>query len=136
LPGEAKVPSGTNPWLVVGSLSAGLAAAAGAYGWHSVNDDQFIKDAFNVGVQYHMWHSLALLAVAWFTQSRPQTDSGAAQARWGARAGVLFVVGMILFSGSLYIFGITEALPVSGLAPTGGLALIAGWVVLAFAATR
>jgi len=76
-----------------------------------------------------MWHSLALLAVAWFTESRPQTDSGGAQAKWGHRAG-------FLFSGSLYIFAITGTLPVSGLPPAGGMALMAGWLTLAFAATR
>jgi len=136
LPDELEVPSHANPWLIAGSLSAALAVAAGAYGAHGITGDVFFKNTFRTGVQYHMWHSLALLAVAWFTGSRPQTGSGAAQAKWGHRAGVLFAVGTVLFSGSLYIFGITENLPQPGLAPTGGLALMAGWLTLAFAATR
>ncbi|MBC8338828.1 MAG: DUF423 domain-containing protein [Alphaproteobacteria bacterium] len=125
-----------NPWLIIGTLSAGLAVAAGAYGWHGLGDNKFFKDAFWVGVQFHMWHSLALLAVAWFTDSRPQTDRGAAQAKWGRIAGLLFVLGMLLFSGTLYVFGVTQSLPAAGLAPAGGMTLMAGWAIFAFAATR
>jgi uncharacterized membrane protein YgdD (TMEM256/DUF423 family) len=128
--------STANPWLVIGALSGGLAAFSGAYGWHWLDADESGREIFNMGVQYHMWHSMALLAVAWFTSSRPQTDSGAAQAKWGRRAGFLFVAGMVLFSGSLYVFGITGILPLAGAAPAGGMALMAGWATLAFAATR
>jgi len=48
----------------------------------------------------------------------------------------LFTIGIVLFSGTLYIFGLTGSLPMSGLAPAGGLVLMAGWMTLAFAATR
>ena len=125
-----------NPWLVVASISGCLAVAAGAYGAHGLSGDEVFKNAFRTAVQYHMWHSLALLAVAWFTEFRPQTDSGGAQAKWGHRAGFLFALGLVLFSGSLYIFAMTGTLPVSGLPPAGGMALMAGWLTLAFAATR
>ncbi len=110
--------------------------AAGAYGAHGLSGGEFSKNAFQTAVQYHMWHSLALLGVAWFTASRLNTDRGAAQAKWGHRAGFLFALGMVLFSGSLYIFAITGTLPVTGLPPAGGMTLIAGWATLAFAATR
>ena len=125
-----------NPWLITGALSGALATFAGAYGWHWLEADDGGREIFNMGVQYHMWHSLALLGVAWFTDSRPPTESGQTQAKWGRRAGFLFTFGMVLFCGSLYIFGLTGTLLMAGLAPAGGLALIAGWIILAFAATR
>ena len=83
-----------------------------------------------------MWHSLALLSVAWFCESRSGTDSGKAQAKWGQYAGYLFIIGILLFSGTLYTLGLGKSLPIDGLAPLGGIALITGWILLAFAATR
>ncbi len=122
----------SNPWLVVAAISGGLATFAGAYGWHWLEADDGGREMFNMGVQYHMWHSLALIAVAWFTDARKDTPGGV----WAHRAGWLFSIGIVLFSGTLYFFGVTGELPVTGAAPAGGLALIAGWAVLAFAATR
>ncbi len=121
-----------NPWLAVAAISGGLATFAGAYGWHWLEADDGGREMFNMGVQYHMWHSLALLAVAWFTEARQGTAAGT----WGNRAGVLFAIGIVLFSGSLYFFGLTGGLPFNGAAPAGGLALMAGWASLAFAAMR
>ncbi len=121
-----------NPWLVVASLSGLAAVAAGAYGAHGLEAGETLRDAFMTGVQYHMWHTFALLAVAWFTDARKDTDAG----KWAGRAGGLFAAGIVLFSGTLYGFGVTGELPVKVAAPAGGLALMAGWAVLAFAATR
>ena len=73
--------SQANPWIIVAALSGGVAAFCGAYGWNWLEADDAGREIFNMGVQYQMWHSLALLAIAWFTSTRPQTDSGWAQAR-------------------------------------------------------
>jgi uncharacterized membrane protein YgdD (TMEM256/DUF423 family) len=121
-----------NPWLVVAAISGGVATFAGAYGWHWLEADDGGREMFNMGVQYHMWHSLALLAVAWFTEQRRNTNA----AKWGNLAGGLFLAGIVLFSGTLYTLGISGELLLSGAAPAGGVALMAGWAVLAFAATR
>jgi len=122
----------SNPWLVAAALSGGVATFAGAYGWHWLEADDGGSDLFAMGVQYQMWHTFALVAVAWFTDARQGTDAG----RWAHRAGWLFAAGIVLFSGTLYWFGVTGELPVKGAVPAGGLALMAGWAVLAFAATR
>lgn len=121
-----------NPWLVVGAINGLLAVGAGAYGAHGLNSEDYLQDSFNAAVQYHMWHSLALLAVAWFTEQRRNTSA----AKWGHLAGGLFLTGIVLFSGTLYYRGITGELFLSGAAPAGGVALMAGWAMLAFAATR
>ncbi len=122
----------SNPWLVVAALSGLAAVAAGAYGAHGLAVEENLHDAFMTGVQYHMWHTFALVAVAWFTDARRGTNAG----KWAHRAGGLFAAGIVLFSGTLYFFGVTGELPVTGAAAAGGLALMAGWAVLAFAATR
>ena len=120
------------PWLFVAALSGGLATAAGAYGAHGLEAEEPLVDAFKSGVQYHMWHTLALLAVAWITDARKGTDA----AIWAHRAGWLFAAGIVLFSGALYAYGIRGELLIPGMAPLGGLALVGGWALLAFAATR
>ncbi|MDA1089651.1 MAG: DUF423 domain-containing protein [Proteobacteria bacterium] len=123
---------GANPWLVIASISGLVAVGAGAYGAHDLSTEDTFQDSFNSGVQYHMWHSLALLAVAWFTEQRQGTNA----AKWGHLAGGLFVAGIVLFSGTLYYLGVSGELFLSGVAPVGGMALMAGWAVLAFAASR
>jgi uncharacterized membrane protein YgdD (TMEM256/DUF423 family) len=126
----------TNYWLIVAALSSGLAVAAGAYGAHGLSDDEFFKNAFQTAVQFHIWHSLALLGIAWFCESRTNENNRKNQAKWGHRAGFLFIIGMVLFCGTLYALGLSKTLPMAGLAPAGGIALMLGWITLAFAATR
>ena len=126
----------TNHWLIIAASSNGLAVAAGAYGAHGLSDDQVFKNSFETAVQFHIWHSLALLGIAWFCETRSKTDGGGIQAKWGHRAGFLFVIGMVLFCGTLYALGLNKIIPMAGLAPAGGIALIAGWVTFAFAASR
>ena len=83
---------------------------------------------FETGVRYHMYHALALLAVAW------------AAARWPSAAvnasGWLFVVGIVLFSGSLYALSLSGVRWLGAITPLGGLAFLAGWLCLAWAAWR
>lgn len=122
----------SNRWLLIASISGGLAVLAGSYGWHGLAADSIERDVFNTGVQYQMWHTLALLGIAWLTDAR----HGTASATWAGRAGGLFVIGMVFFSGSTYFYGLTGDVPFQGSAPAGGIALMAGWATLAFAATR
>ena len=122
----------SNSWLAVAALSGLAAVIAGAYGAHGLSVEDNLRDAFMTGVQYHMWHTFALLAVAWFTDARQGTDAG----KWAGRAGWLFSAGIVLFSGTLYFFGVTGESPIRGAAPLGGMSLMAGWAVFAFSATR
>ena len=72
------------------------------------------------------------MGIAWLADKR----DGKASAIWVRRTGWLFTLGMVLFSGSLYAYGLIGELVVPGAAPAGGGALIAGWTSLAVAATR
>ncbi len=114
----------TRMFLVVGSTSAFLAVAAGAFGAHALRDrlDDSLLAAFETGVRYQMYHALALLAVAWVMD------------RWGGGlvvwSGWLFVAGTVVFSGSLYLLALTGQRLFGAVTPLGGVALLAGWVAL------
>ena len=117
-------------WIVLAALNGMIAVAAGAYGAHGLADEpDYLVRSFNTGVDYHMWHALALLGVGWLVDR----TRGALAARL---AGLAFVLGILLFSGSLYIFGITGDIPFSGSAPAGGITLMAGWALTAVSAFR
>ncbi len=118
-------------WLFLGALNGLVAVAAGAYGWHSLAGDDAARKMFEIGVQYQMGHALALLAVAWLAtrfEGRGRIPVHV--------AGAGFTLGIILFSGTLYAFGLTGIVPVEGAAPTGGLLLMIGWLALMWLAAR
>ena len=121
-----------NPWLLAAAISGFVAVVAGAYGWHGLKADDGARAVFNTGVQYQMWHTLALLAVAWLAESRQGTAAG----KWAQRAGVAFIAGIAVFSGSMYFYGFFGGVPLPGVTPAGGVALMAGWVCLGLAAIR
>ena len=115
-------------FFVLGSVFALVGVAAGAFGAHALRGviPADLTVVFETGVRYQLVHALALLAAA-----------GAA-ARWPGRApaaaGALFVAGIVLFSGSLYLLALTGARMLGAVAPFGGVAFIAGWACLAWSA--
>ena len=112
----------------LGALSGALAVALGAFAAHGLRS-RIGADAlatFETGARYHMYHALALLAVAWACARWP----GA----WASAAGWLFVAGTVLFSGSLYLLAITGVRALGAITPLGGLAFMLGWLALAWAA--
>ena len=117
-------------FFVLGSLFALLGVLAGAFGAHALRASLTLElsATFETAVRYQLVHALALLATAW------------ACARWpgvaASTAGVLFSVGIVLFSGSLYLLALTGVRGLGAITPLGGLALIAGWGCLAWAAWR
>jgi uncharacterized membrane protein YgdD (TMEM256/DUF423 family) len=111
-----------------GTLAAFLAVLAGAFGAHGLRA-RLAPDllaAFETGARYQMYHGLALLAAAWVAD---RTASPAA-----AWAGVLFLAGTVLFSGSLYLLALSGLRGFGAVTPFGGLAFLAGWLCLARAA--
>ncbi len=97
----------SNRWLLIAALSGLVAVVAGAYGAHGLDGDERLRDLFNNGVQYHMWHTLALLGIAWLTDS----GENANRAKWAGYAGGLFVAGIVMFSGSLYFYVLSGGAP-------------------------
>ena len=110
--------------FALGALFAGIAIALGAFGTHGLKDlvEESALQTWEVAVRYQFWHALALLITA-FAAEKISADA----CRLARR---LFVIGILLFSGSLY--GLTFGGPswLGPVTPLGGLALISGWVVL------
>ncbi len=118
------------PFFAIGSALALLSVAAGAFGGHMLKQrltaDLF--DIFEVGARYHMYHALALLATAWACSQWPGALTTA--------AGWLFVAGIALFSGSLYVLSLSGVRWLGAVTPLGGLCFMAGWLCLGLAAWR
>jgi uncharacterized membrane protein YgdD (TMEM256/DUF423 family) len=112
-------------FLVLGAVLAGIGVAAGAFGAHGLRArlSADLLAAFETGVRYHLIHALALLAVAWVETRWPSPAVGL--------AGWLFVAGILLFSGSLYLLALGSPRAVGMITPVGGLAFIAGWGAMA-----
>lgn len=114
----------------LGSASAFLAVAAGAFGAHGLRA-RLAPDllaVFETAARYQMYHALALLAAAWAASRWP-----GALPQW---AGWLFVAGTVLFSGSLYLLALSGMRWLGAITPLGGAAFLAGWICLALAARQ
>ena len=118
---------------VAGALSGFIAVAAGAFGAHALKK-RLAPDllaVFETGARYQMFHALGLVAIAvWLARA----ESGSIVPL--RAAGVLFLVGTALFSGSLYALALTGVGRLGAVTPLGGLAFLAGWLALAIAAWR
>ncbi len=117
-------------FFALGSASGFVAVAAGAFAAHGLREQLTpeMLEVFETAVRYQLVHALALLAVAWAATRWP---GGAATG-----AGWLFLAGTVLFSGSLYALSLTGLRWLGAITPLGGLAFLAGWASLAWAAYR
>ncbi|MFB6286033.1 MAG: DUF423 domain-containing protein [Candidatus Bipolaricaulia bacterium] len=117
-------------FVALGALLAGIGVAAGAFGAHGLRDrlSSEMLAIFETGVRYHLIHALALMITAWATT---RWESGLIPV-----AGWLFVVGIVVFSGSLYALSLTETRWLGAITPIGGAAFVVGWILLAWAALR
>ena len=113
-------------FITLGSLSGMLAVTFGAFGAHALKGrlDDYARGVYETAVQYHFYHSIALLAVGIIALSHPQTVLLRS-------SGWLFLVGIVVFSGSLYLLSVSGLRWLGAITPLGGLAFIAGWACLA-----
>ena len=118
-------------FFALGALMSGLAVAIGAFGAHALRGQiaQNLLETYETGVKYHFYHALGLFAVALIIGRWPNSNLPVI-------AGWLFVVGIALFSGSLYLLAVTGARWLGAITPLGGVAFIVGWLCLAWVAWR
>jgi uncharacterized membrane protein YgdD (TMEM256/DUF423 family) len=116
-------------YIIAGSLFGALAVALDAFGAHTLKKtvDADTVAVFQTGVQYQMYHALALLATAILFERFPN--------KWIRWAGAAFIIGILLFSGSLYLLTALKATgqelkAVGIVTPFGGAAFILGWLFL------
>ena len=117
-------------FVTLGAASGFVAVAAGAFGAHALRARLApdLLPVFETAARYQMYHALALLGVAWVAARWPGPLP-----QW---AGWLFLVGTLLFSGSLYALALSGVRWLGAITPLGGAAFLAGWICLALAAGR
>ncbi len=115
-------------FMLIGSLAGALGVGLGAFGAHGLRGrlSPEMLAVFETGVRYEMYHALALLLVAALMS---RIDGWLIHA-----AGWSFTIGIVLFSGSLYLLALTGVRILGAITPLGGVAFILGWAFLAFAA--
>lgn len=116
-------------WMIaLGALNGALAVMAGAFGAHGLKArlTPELLATWSTGAEYHMYHALALLLVGAIAAAQPQVALNG--------PGVSFMVGIVLFSGSLYVLALSGVKILGAVTPFGGVAFIVGWLWLAWAA--
>lgn len=115
-------------FLMAGAIFGGLSVALGAFGAHALKDlltkNQRL-DVYETAVRYQFFHALGLILLGILIQQMPH--------KFLNSAGYAFIIGTIIFSGSLYILSITNIRWLGAITPIGGLAFIIGWVLLLLA---
>lgn len=116
-------------FFALAGISGALAVALGAFGAHALRRrlSHETIETFRIGVQYQMYHALALLGVA-FALERSRAPVLLTSAGW------LFILGTLLFSGSLYLLTLLRLRWLGSVTPLGGIAFIVGWLCLFLAA--
>ena len=123
-------------WVRVGAVNGFIAVAAGAFAAHGLQDrlEAPMLDVFQTAARYQMYHALAILAVAWLASPVPS--------RITACCGGSFLVGIVVFSGSLYAYslsslGASQPMRIFAMiTPVGGAAFLLGWLLLFVSARR
>lgn len=117
-------------FVLLGSVNAFLAVALGAFGAHGLKDKlpADLLAVYQTGVHYHMFHALGLILIAILSKFMPSQLIG-----W---SGWSIFIGIVLFSGSLYVLSISGIRMLGIITPFGGVAFLIGWICLAVAAIR
>ncbi len=110
-------------WLILAAVFGASAVAAGAFGAHGLKErvEPALLETWKTGALYHLVHSFALLTLALYAQATERAIG---------LPGTLFSVGIVLFSGSLYVLVLTGVRGLGAITPVGGLVLIAAWLSL------
>lgn len=117
-------------FLLLAAVAGFVAVAVGAFGAHALEGLPAQRHHWlETGLKYHFYHALALLAVAWASGRWPYCAAF-------RRAGWAWLVGLVLFSGSLYALAATGAHWLGMITPVGGTAFLVGWLLLAWGVLR
>jgi uncharacterized membrane protein YgdD (TMEM256/DUF423 family) len=117
--------------LLIGALLGALGVAFGAFGAHALKN-LLVKngrlETYELAVRYQFYHALALLLIGLL-----MSQYTSATMNWSSRS---IFAGVILFSGSLYLFSLTNNTAFAMITPIGGLFLLGGWILLAYAISK
>jgi uncharacterized membrane protein YgdD (TMEM256/DUF423 family) len=120
----------TQIFFTIAAIFGGLSVAAGAFGAHALREkvSERMLQIFDTGARYQLYHALALLLVAILTSPVETPPTTLFISAW------LFIIGVTIFSGSLYVLSLTGIKSLGAITPLGGLSLMAGWAALAVTA--
>ncbi|MGH8493249.1 MAG: DUF423 domain-containing protein [Moraxellaceae bacterium] len=118
-------------FISLGALNLMLAVILGAFGAHGLKARVTAEQLawWHTGVNYHVWHALGLFGIGLLLLNQPSLNAARS-------AGWLLQIGIVIFSGSLYAMTLGAPRWFGAITPIGGLALIAGWAVLAWSTLK
>ncbi|MEH7390116.1 DUF423 domain-containing protein [Bacillus sp. JJ1474] len=118
-------------FIIIGALNAFLSVALGAFGAHGLEKvvEPKYLEIWKTGVQYQMFHATGLLVIGILLGKMPAN----ALLSW---LGWMMLIGIILFSGSLYVLSVTQISVLGAITPLGGVSFLAAWVLLIIAAVK
>lgn len=118
-------------WLRITAVCGGLAIVLGAFGAHALKDTltEEMLTIFETGVKYHFYHALAMLGLVGYTKQDDIPKSMKTIL-------LCWLVGTLIFSGSLYILSISGIRWLGAITPIGGVLMIIGWFWLAISARK
>ena len=121
-----------NKIIQFAAISGMLAVGIGAFGAHGLKEilaETGRADTFETAVKYHFYHSLALFLIGILALVKPT---------WNKlnSAAILMMVGILVFSGSLYVLSLTGITWLGAITPLGGVAFIVGWILVFLAASN
>ncbi len=118
-------------FLLLGALSALTGVGMGAFGAHGLKAilSPELLAVYQTGVTYQMWHALGLIAIALLRQQAPRSSL----LRW---AGWLMFLGILLFSGSLYLLALLSQKWLGMITPIGGVSFLTAWLLIAVFAAK
>ena len=118
-------------FIILGALNAFLSVALGAFGAHGLEKTVEPKylEIWKTGVQYQMFHATGLLVIGVLLGKMPANTL----LSW---SGWLMLIGIIIFSGSLYVLAVTQISVLGAITPLGGVSFLAAWVLLIIAAVK
>jgi uncharacterized membrane protein YgdD (TMEM256/DUF423 family) len=119
-------------WTAIGAVLMALAVGMGAFGAHGLRNrlDAYSMSVYEKAVFYHFIHALGILLTSLLARTNAISIAGQARVAW------LLLIGIIIFSGSLYALALSGARILGAITPIGGIAFIAGWLLLAYEAAR
>lgn len=120
----------TRIFLAIAAILGGLSVAAGAFASHALREklSERALQIFETAARYQMYHAIALMLVALLLSRAEFPQPSLIAAGWA------FIIGVAIFSGSLYALSLTDIKVLGAITPLGGAAFIAGWGCLAIAA--
>ena len=113
---------------ILGACAVGI-GAFGAHGLKEILTETGRSETFETGVKYHFYHSLAIFLIGILALIKPEWKKL-------STAAILMIIGILIFSGSLYVLSLTGITWLGAITPLGGVALIAGWVLVIVAASK